>query len=484
MNLFKLLIFSSFLVFWTSILLSQEDEAHYVPAKDKEVQKKLAQWQDAKFGLLMHWGTYSQWGIVESWSLCGEDEGWCQRAGPYADDYEKYKQAYRNLKRTFNPIKFNPEKWANAAKDAGMKYVIFTTKHHDGFCMFDTKTTDYKITSKECQFNSNPKSNITNEIFKEFRKNEMMVGTYFSKPDWSSDYYWWSYFPTPDRHVNYNPAKHPERWKQFQDFTYNQIEELMTGYGPVDILWMDGAWVRPFRNIPKEFESWAKKDSFNQDVNIPRIAEMARSHQPGLIIVDRWVNGEYENYLTPENKVPDKAMSVPWEACIPMATSWSYKQNDEYKSERELVHLLVDVTAKGGNLLLNIAPSPDGEWDSDAYDRLKGIGEWMKINSEAIYSTKPIYPYKSENVCFTSGKDGLIYAIYLVDDKTPKIPGIITLPSNKITKGKQIYLLGYESKLKVRKQNIGSKEMISVSIPDKFRKSLPYKHTLTFKLNP
>ncbi|MBI5021571.1 MAG: alpha-L-fucosidase [Ignavibacteriales bacterium] len=482
MNYFKILIISSLLVFCAGILLSQEDEAHYVPVKDKEVQKKLAQWQDAKFGLLMHWGTYSQWGIVESWSLCGEDEGWCQRTGPYADDYEKYKQAYRDLKKTFNPIKFNPEKWAIAAKDAGMKYVVFTTKHHDGFCMFDTKTTDYKITSGECQFSSNPKSNITKEIFKEFRKNEMMTGTYFSKPDWSSDYYWWSYFPTPDRHINYNPSKHPERWKQFQDFTHNQIEELMTGYGPVDILWLDGAWVRPLENMPKEFESWAKKDMFNQDVNIPRIAVMARTHQPGLIIVDRWVNGEYENYLTPENKVPEKAMTVPWEACIPIATSWSYKQNDSYKSERELVHLLVDIVAKGGNLLLNIAPSPDGEWDSVAYERLKGIGEWMKLNNEAIYSTKPVYPYKTENVCFTSGKDDLIYAIYLGDDKTQEIPQMVTLPSNKITKGKQIYLLGYESKLKIKKHLVGSKEKILVEIPDKFRKSLPYKHTLTFKL--
>lgn len=479
MNFLKQLIITSLLIFCTKILYSQEDESHYIPVKDKEVQKKLAHWQDAKFGLLMHWGTYSQWGIVESWSLCGEDEGWCQRTGPYADNYEKYKQAYRNLKKTFNPINFNPQRWATSAKDAGMKYVVFTTKHHDGFCMFDTKTTDYKITSSECRFSSNLKSNITKEIFNAFRKNDMMVGTYFSKPDWSSDYYWWSYFPTPDRHVNYDSAKYPERWKRFQNFTYTQIEELMTNYGPIDILWLNGAWVRSINNTPKEFEAWAKKNNYNQDIDMPYIAEMAQSHQPGLIIVDRWVNGEYENYLTQENKVPENALSVPWEACIPMATSWSYVNNDKYKSVRELIHLLVDVAAKGGNLLLNIAPSPEGEWDLDAYDRLKGIGEWMNINSEAIYDTKPLEPYKIGNVCFTSGKEGTIYAIYLVDEKEQYPPATVSISSFSPIAGSTITMLGVSNPLQWKQTD----NECTISIPNSVRNNPPCRYAWVFNIS-
>src|ERR1700733_12379828 len=167
-----------------------------MPPADTLVRQKLAYWQDSKFGLLMHWGTYSQWGIVESWSICPEDEGWTHRRGPSAASYNGDVQAYQKLQTTFNPIHFDPAKWAAAAKTAGMKYVVFTTKHHDGFCMFDTKQTDYKITS--------PNSNVAKAIFDAFRADGFMTGAYFSKPDWHSPDYWWPYFPPKDRNVNYD----------------------------------------------------------------------------------------------------------------------------------------------------------------------------------------------------------------------------------------------------------------------------------------
>ena len=166
----------------------------YYSETDPLVLNKLQEWQNLKFGLLMHWAPSSQWGIVESWSLCSEDEEWCKRK---IENYTEYKLQYENLKKTFNPSKFNPGKWANAAAEAGMKYVIFTTKHHDGFCMYDSQYTDYKITSKDCPFHKNPKANIAKEIFDEFRKKDFMTGVYFSKPDWHSDYFWWQKFATP-----------------------------------------------------------------------------------------------------------------------------------------------------------------------------------------------------------------------------------------------------------------------------------------------
>jgi len=396
-----------------------EDKKYtYVVPEDPIVQQKIEKWQDLKFGLLMHWGTYSQWGIVESWSLCSEDEPWCKRS---MESYCEYKKAYENLQKTFNPVRFNPEKWAKAAKRAGIKYMIFTTKHHDGFCMFDTRTTDYKVTDPQCPFSKNPRCNIALEIFNAFRKEGLWTGAYFSKPDWHCKYYWWPYFATPDRHVNYNPSKYPEIWEKFKDYTFTQIKELMTEYGRIDILWLDGAWVRPFDNIPDEYSSWAKKKNYNQDIDIKRIADMARTFQPGLIVVDRWVSGPYENYLTPENRVPEKAIPYPWEACIISGGGWSWTPNARYKSPEQVIHTLIEIVAKGGNLLLNIAPGPDGTWDRGAYKLLDAVGEWMKINSEAIYNTRAIAPYKEDRTCFTINKKGKLFLVYLAD-KDEKIP--------------------------------------------------------------
>jgi alpha-L-fucosidase len=265
-------------------LTATAQQPEYVAPTDTAVLQKLKQWQDLKFGLFMHWGPYSEWGVVESWSLCPEDEGWTQRKGPYAADYYTYKKAYENLQTTFNPTHFDPDKWVKAARDAGMKYVVFTTKHHDGFCMFDTKETDYKVTSPKTAFSTSPRSNVADEIFKAFRKQDFMIGAYFSKPDWHSPYYWNPYFPPKDRNVNYDPAKYPERWQHFKDFTFNQIRELMSNYGKIDILWLDGGWVRPL-NKSDSVTAREMGSKYNQDIDMPKIAQMARAKQPGLIMV-------------------------------------------------------------------------------------------------------------------------------------------------------------------------------------------------------
>jgi alpha-L-fucosidase len=427
---------------------------------DPVILDKLEQWKDLKFGLLMHWGPYSQWGIVESWSICSEDEPWCTRK---MKNYVDYCRAYVKLKNTFNPVDFDPDKWAAAAKYAGMRYVIFTTKHHDGFCMFDTHQTDYRVTDTGCPFHTNPRANIAKEIFDAFRKEGFWTGAYFSKPDWHSNDYWAEEWATPDRNVNYSIKKHPDRWQRFCDFTYKQIEELMTGYGKMDILWLDGGWVCPQNG---------------QDINMLRIAAMARKHQPDLLIVDRTVAGKYENYRTPEQQVPDRPLSYPWETCMTMATSWSYVPGDIYKPAGKLIHMLVDIVAKGGNFLLNIGPSPEGDFADTAYARLKEIGDWMKVNSEAIYYTRPIDPYKSGKTCFTSLPDGTIFAIYLADPGESRIPASLLVRGFQPSAGSIIQLLGKKGDLRWKREG----NDFRIYIPPAFCNNPPCKYAWTFRI--
>ncbi len=412
------------------------------PETDPVITNRIAEWQDLKFGFMMHWGMYAQWGVVESWSICNED--WINRGGA---NYIQYKADYQALNTTFNPIKFNPEAWAKLAKEAGMKYVVFTTKHHDGFCMYNTKETTYSTVDPSCPFSENEKSDITGAIVDAFRNQGFWTGLYFSKADWHHPDYWAEQWATPDRNVNYDPQKYPERWQRFCDFTYNQIHELTHNYGDIDILWLDGGWVRPEYSLNDEYREWLGCKGYIQDINMPKIAAMARETNPDLIIVDRTVHGKYENYQTPEQQVPDTLLPFPWETCMSMGDSWSYVETDNYKSTNKIIHLLVDVVAKGGNYLLNVGPSPEGELPPTAVERMHEIGKWMKINGEAIYGTRPFYPYCDGKVRFTQ-KNGKIYAIYMLDEGD-KLPNSIKINAN-LNKNK-VKILGSKAKAKLTK---------------------------------
>ena len=469
-----LVIVSLLIVAFSSNTFGQHKE--YYPDPNPAIQQKLEDWQDLKFGLLMHWGTYSQWGIVESWSICPEDLSWATggRKPGVADNYNDYVKKYTDLKTTFNPTKFNPEKWADAAKEAGMKYMIFTTKHHDGFCMFDSKYTDYKITDKGCAFSTDPRANVTKEIFNAFRKDNFWVGAYFSKPDWHSDYYWWKKFPASDRNANYSIKKYPEQWKKFVDYTHNQINELVSDYGKVDILWLDGGWVRKKTDEEvkealldtSEGSRWARNPQ-SQDIDMPRLVKEVRAKQPGLIVVDRAVPGEQQNYLTPEQHIPETGLPYPWETCMTMGNSWSYVPGDVYKPAKEIIEKLVDIVSKGGNYLLNIGPGPDGEWDPVAYQRLKEIGAWMKINGEAIYGTRMYTVFgENDNIHFTQSKDKKTQFIFVSGFPENKLL-ITKMPFEKNTK---VQLLGTNKKLNWKRTSGG----IEINIPGNIKKASNY----------
>ena len=176
----------------------------YIYPEESIVRENIEKWQDMKFGMFIHWGTYSQWGIVESWSICPEAYKFCM-VRPEGMNYFDYVRKYEDLKKTFNPVKKKKKKWAGAAEYAGMKYVVFTTKHHDGFNMYDTQYSDYKITDVECPFHTDANADIAKRIFDAFRGKGMMAGAYYSIADWNNNDYWWDYFPPKDRNINYPP---------------------------------------------------------------------------------------------------------------------------------------------------------------------------------------------------------------------------------------------------------------------------------------
>lgn len=364
---------------------------------DTAVLTRLDNWRDLKFGVLFHFGLYSVPGIVESWSICSEDVDWIARKGDLP--YDRYKEWYFSLKDSLNPVEFDPDKWAQIMADAGMKYMVFTTKHHDGFCNFDTRLTDFKITAGP--FAANPRSNVAKEVFDAFRKRDFMTGCYFSKPDWHCEWFWNPEFATPTRRINYKKERHTQWWKNYQDFTAGQLGELLGGdYGRFDILWLDGGWIS------------------GDDIMLDSILLSARSGlHPGLISVDRSIRGRNENYQTPERGIPEKQLDYPWESCITLSNDWGWVPDAPFKSPAKVIALLAEITAKGGSLLLGVGPTPQGTIEPEVEWRLREIGKWLRANGKAIYSTRTTPVYNDGNVWFTASKDGKhLYAIYALPE--------------------------------------------------------------------
>lgn len=328
--------------------LEPEVESRNKPERDE--------WfMDAGLGLFIHWSLDSQLGSVISHSLVGA-----------SDDYVD--RFINDLPKSFNPKKFDAEEWAALAKLAGFKYVMFTTKHHSGFCMFDTKTAPFNI------MNTPYGDDVTADIVKAFRKHGLAVGFYYSPDDF---YFLRQQGTTISRR---RPGVAPHENPDLLHYDQMQLRELMTNYGPVDLLFLDGP--------------------------VKGLTDLCWDLQPDVIIT----RGAMQ---TPEQQIPKLPIPGPWEACLTMGTQWQYKPtNEEYKSGTRSIEILVETRAKGGNLLYNIGPKPNGEIPAEQEALMRELALWNFVNGESVFNIRPWNVTNEGNIWFTKKKDeDTVYAI-------------------------------------------------------------------------
>lgn len=363
---------------------------------------------DARFGLFIHWGPYAQYGR-------GEQVLFREHL-----DQNEYAQAAC----AWNPSAFDARAWAKTAVDAGMRYAVFTTRHHDGFCLWNTRTTDYSTAAQAA------KRDFVAEYVNAFREAGLRVGLYYSLADWRIPAYW------------SDASDNPRGWDEFRDYVHAQIRELLTSYGKIDVLWFDGAW--PHNAIRWQSEA---------------IIEMAQSLQPGIMINNRldcvspYEPSPFEmeaagdsavlgDFGTPEHEIVAES-SRQWESCqVSTWRLWGHAIGERWRPADFLLDMLVEASVKGGNLLLNVGPDADGRFPQPFVERCNTIGQWLRIHGEAIYGTEP------GDVCefVTRGrqtrKGNNLYLVIRFWDRRPtlRLAGLATpvLRASLLTTGKEL----------------------------------------------
>jgi len=346
-----------------------EKPKNYLLETQQEKEARMQWWNDARFGMFIHWGLYSiPAGEYDGKQIPGIGEWIMQRAPITVEEYEKYAAQ-------FNPVKFNAEEWVQIAKNAGMKYIVITSKHHDGFCLWDSKVTEWDV------MDASPfKRDILKELKEACDKNGITLCFYHSIMDWHHPDAQAPFYPD----YNDRDRTNPNFARYVENYLKPQLKELIVNYGKLGILWFDGEWI-------KDWTSPLGKDMYNY----------VRNQQPDIIINNRVDKGRQGmqglnkdgdfagDYGTPEQEIPDTGLpGVAWESCMTMNDSWGYKSRDHnWKSSETLIRNIIDITSKGGNYLLNVGPTSEGLLPEASVERLKDIGAWMQVNGDAIYGT-------------------------------------------------------------------------------------------------
>jgi len=384
---------------------SSTKSSGFLKADRQDVQR----WREMKFGLFIHWGPVSLKGTEIGWSRGGERRGRTGRGSIPAEIYD-------NLYKQFNPVKFNADEWIQTAKDAGMKYLVFTSKHHDGFSMFDSKLTEYKIT------NSPFKRDVVKELADACHKAGLKLGYYYSPPDW------------------YHPDYRTENHSRYIKFLHGQLREICSSYGKIDIIWFDGLGGKP--------EDWDSENLFR----------MIRRLQPHVIINNRaGLPGDHD---TPEQRIGKFQNARPWETCMTICRQWAWKPDDQMKSLKQCIDTFVRVVGGDGNLLFNVGPMPNGRIEPRQVARLKEMGKWLDEYGRSIYATRG-GPFKPGGWGASTHKGNTIYVHVLNwQEETLTLPPIPKkIVSSSIMSGGTVT---------VKQTN----KAIEISVPKSYRREL------------
>ncbi|MEO8763003.1 MAG: alpha-L-fucosidase [Ginsengibacter sp.] len=329
----------------------------------QQKEKRMQWWTDGRFGMFIHWGLYA---------LPARHEWVKNHEHLNNEQYQKYFGE-------FNPDQFDPREWARKARAAGMKYAVLTTKHHEGFCLFDSKYTDYKAT------NTGAKRDLVKEFVQAFRAEGIAVGFYYSLLDWHHPDYTIDYYhpqsPANQSDTAYARLNKGRDMAKYRQYIRNQVTELLSNYGKIDILWLDFSFPRK-EGYGKGKDDWGSVE----------LLKLIRKLQPGIIVDNRLNLEDYEDgadFVTPEQvstKELEKYKGKTWETCQTFSGSWGYYRDENtWKTHRELLDLLITSVANGGNLILNVGPTARGEFDYRAKGALDSLAYWMHANSKSIY---------------------------------------------------------------------------------------------------
>ncbi|WP_339716005.1 alpha-L-fucosidase [uncultured Kriegella sp.] len=423
MKIKKTITLATLLLLNFSVVFSQQTS----DVKKLSDDERMAWWRDAKFGMFIHWGAYSIIGGERGEQIAGGGAEWAMDKLDYTiEEYEKFPNM-------FNPELFDADAWVTMAKNAGMKYIVITSKHHDGFALWDSKVSDYDI------MDSSPfKRDIIKELAEACKKQGIIFCFYHSIVDWHHPQAQGNLFPNYNAGQKDQTVVNPEFPKYFKNYLKPQVEELLTGYGDVGVVWFDGDWIADYTTeMGKEFYDFIRDIQPNTIVN--NRVDKGRMGMEGMDMEGNFAG----DFGTPEQEIPATGIDSDWEACMTMNGSWGYKPSDhKWKSSEDLIQKLVDIVSKGGNFLLNIGPDGFGRFPAESIRRLNDMGAWTKANGEAIYGATAS-PYDRPEWGRYTKKDGVLYAhvfdwpedgkLVLNGDIKLKEASLLTDPKSKLT---------------------------------------------------